>query len=67
MSGPEGLALLSVTIAPILESTPRQAAWQEFARRYEPRLLGWCKHWRLQEADVRDVTQTVLLQLMTKL
>ena len=67
MSGPEGLALLSVTIAPILESTPRQAAWQEFARRYEPRLLGWCKHWRLHEADARDVTQTILLQLMTKL
>jgi RNA polymerase sigma factor (sigma-70 family) len=44
-----------------------QTAWQEFVRRYEPRLLGWCKHWHLQEADAQDVTQTVLLQLMTKL
>lgn len=51
-----------------LKAQPQdQAAWQEFVRRYEPRLLAWCKHWRLQEADAQDVTQTVLLQLMTKL
>jgi RNA polymerase sigma factor (sigma-70 family) len=51
-----------------LKNQPQdQTAWQEFARRYEPRLQSWCKHWRLQEADVQDVTQTVLLQLLTKL
>ena len=51
-----------------LKSHPQdQAAWLEFVRRYEPRLREWCQHWRLQEADAQDVTQTVLLQLMTKL
>jgi RNA polymerase sigma-70 factor (ECF subfamily) len=44
-----------------------QAAWREFVRRYEPRLRDWCRHWNLQEADARDVTQLVLLQLLTKL
>src|SRR5262245_49006924 len=44
-----------------------QAAWREFVRRYEPRLRDWCRHWRLQEADTRDVTQLVLLQLLTRL
>lgn len=43
------------------------SAWQEFARRYEPRILGWCHHWHLQEADAQDVAQTVLLQLLAKL
>lgn len=51
-----------------LKAQPQdQTAWREFVRRYEPRLLGWCKHWYLQEADAQDVTQTVLLQLMHKL
>jgi RNA polymerase sigma factor (sigma-70 family) len=51
-----------------LKAQPQdQTAWREFARRYEPRLRGWCKHWHLQEADAQDVTQTVLLQLLTKL
>lgn len=44
-----------------------QAAWREFVRRYEPRLRQWCRHWHVQEADTRDVTQLVLLQLITKL
>jgi RNA polymerase sigma factor (sigma-70 family) len=51
-----------------LKQAPQdQAAWQEFARRYEPRLRSWCQHWRLQDADAQDVAQTVLLQLLTKL
>lgn len=51
-----------------LKQAPQDnAAWQEFARRYEPRILGWCRHWRVQEADAQDVAQTVLLQLTAKL
>jgi RNA polymerase sigma factor (sigma-70 family) len=51
-----------------LKQSPQDnAAWQEFARRYEPRILAWCRHWRLQEADAQDVAQTVLLQLTAKL
>ena len=43
---------------------PRDAnAWNEFVHIYGPRIDGWCRNWRLQEADVQDVTQTVLLRL----
>jgi len=51
-----------------LKQSPQDnTAWREFAGRYEPHIRGWCHRWRLQEADSQDVTQTVLLQLMTKL
>jgi RNA polymerase sigma factor (sigma-70 family) len=44
-----------------------QAAWGEFVERYGPKIYEWCRHWRLQEADGRDVTQTVLLKLAEKM
>jgi RNA polymerase sigma factor (sigma-70 family) len=44
-----------------------QAAWAEFVRRYGPKIYGWCRHWKLQEADAEDVTQDVLARLATKL
>lgn len=49
------------------EQPQDQSAWSEFVRRYEPRLQDWCRHWQLQEADAQDVTQAVLMQLLTKL
>jgi RNA polymerase sigma-70 factor (ECF subfamily) len=42
-------------------------AWAEFVRHYETRILGWCRAWHLQEADARDVTQTVLLTLAVRM
>src|SRR5436309_14586150 len=44
-----------------------QAAWNEFVARYAPKILSWCRSRQLQEADAHDVTQTVLLQLATKM
>src|SRR5262245_13873754 len=44
-----------------------QASWNEFVARYSPKIYGWCRRWGLQEADAQDVTQTVLLQLATKM
>lgn len=44
-----------------------QAAWGEFVERYGPKIYGWCRHWRLQEADAQDVTQDVLAQLAGKM
>jgi RNA polymerase sigma-70 factor (ECF subfamily) len=44
-----------------------QAAWDDFVRRYGPRIDSWCRHWRLQESDAQDVTQEVLLRLVQKL
>jgi RNA polymerase sigma-70 factor (ECF subfamily) len=43
------------------------AAWEHFVARYDPQVLAWCRHWRLQEADAHDVAQAVLLRLSSKL
>jgi RNA polymerase sigma factor (sigma-70 family) len=40
-----------------------QAAWGDFVARYQPKILEWCRRWRLQESDANDVTQAVLLKL----
>jgi RNA polymerase sigma-70 factor (ECF subfamily) len=43
------------------------ADWSEFVRRYGPLIYGWCRRWKLQEADAEDVTQNVLVKLAAKL
>ena len=43
------------------------AAWSTFVLRYGPRVHAWCRHWRLQEADARDVTQNVLVKLVARM
>jgi RNA polymerase sigma-70 factor (ECF subfamily) len=43
------------------------AAWQEFVRRYRPRIYAFCQAWPLQPADAEDVTQTVLLKLVARM
>jgi RNA polymerase sigma-70 factor (ECF subfamily) len=42
-------------------------AWREFVAHYCGKIEAWCRHWGLQEADVQDVTQTVLVKLATKM
>lgn len=44
-----------------------QAAWAEFVDRYGRKVLGWCRHWGLQDADAQDVTQDVLVRLAEKM
>jgi RNA polymerase sigma-70 factor (ECF subfamily) len=44
-----------------------QAAWTEFVRRYGPKVYGWCRRWKLQQADAQDVVQTILQKLAVKL
>ncbi|MFO0823894.1 MAG: sigma-70 family RNA polymerase sigma factor [Gemmataceae bacterium] len=44
-----------------------EAAWEEFLRRYGPRIHGWCRGWGLQEADSEDVAQMVLLRLAARM
>jgi RNA polymerase sigma-70 factor (ECF subfamily) len=44
-----------------------QQAWERFVDRYGPRLLAWCRSWRLQEADAHDVAQSVMLKLVVRL
>jgi RNA polymerase sigma factor (sigma-70 family) len=50
-----------------LQDAADQAAWGEFVGRYGPLILGWCRHWRLQESDAQDVTQVVLVKLVEKM
>lgn len=44
-----------------------EAAWEEFVRRYQPRIHGWCRGWGLQEADAEDVAQMVLVRLAARM
>ena len=57
-------ARTSVTLLARLGGSSADAtAWDEFLRRYGPQVLGWCRHWHLQEADAEDVAQDVLLRV----
>jgi RNA polymerase sigma-70 factor (ECF subfamily) len=54
----------SVTLLARLRHAPTdQEAWSDFVARYGPKILHWCRRWRLQEADAQDVAQDVLLKL----
>jgi RNA polymerase sigma-70 factor (ECF subfamily) len=44
-----------------------EAAWSAFVARYGPRVYGWCRQWRLQDADADEVTQEVLVKLAGKM
>ena len=48
-------------------SPPDDQAWQEFVERYGPRIIQWCREWKLQDADVLDVSQAVLTKLLVRL
>ncbi len=54
----------SLTLLGRLRADPKdEAAWNDFVARYQPKILAWCRGWRLQESDAHDVTQNVLLKL----
>jgi RNA polymerase sigma-70 factor (ECF subfamily) len=40
-------------------------AWDEFARRYHPMIRAWCVKWGLQASDADDVSQDVMVKLLT--
>jgi RNA polymerase sigma factor (sigma-70 family) len=42
-------------------------AWDEFVQHYGVKVLLWCRHWGLQQADADDVTQDVLLEVARKM
>ena len=57
-----GSALLN-----LLRDPTDNGAWRTFVLRYGPKIAGWCRQWRLQEADAADVTQNVLTMLVRRL
>jgi RNA polymerase sigma-70 factor (ECF subfamily) len=66
--GDGGVSGTRVSLLSRLRKDPQDSsAWDEFVGRYGPRIESWCRCWGLQEADVQDVTQTVLVRLATKL
>lgn len=61
---PHAASQTHVSLLMRLREQPEDAqAWRAFVDRYAPRLYLWCRHWQLQDADARDVTQEVLLKL----
>lgn len=44
-----------------------EAAWQELVRTYSPKIYAWCRRWKLQDADARDVTQVVLARIAQRM
>jgi RNA polymerase sigma-70 factor (ECF subfamily) len=61
-------SITRATLLGRLRSVPDDpAAWSEFVQRYGRKILAWCRAWGLQEADAQDVTQTVFLNLTTRL
>jgi len=44
-----------------------QEAWGRFVNRYRPKISRWVRHWGLQDADIEDVTQSVLTELAARL
>jgi RNA polymerase sigma factor (sigma-70 family) len=58
----------SATLLGLLRAKPVDPnAWQEFIRRYQPRIHAYCIAYPLQPADAEDVTQNVLLKLFSKM
>ena len=44
-----------------------EGAWRRFLNEYGPRILDWCRHWGLQEADADEVAGMVLLKLIRRM
>lgn len=58
----------SVSLLERLRLSPNDpVAWDDFVRRYATAIYDWCRQWNLQDADARDVTQSVMLKLVKRL
>lgn len=54
----------SSTLLLRLRDLTDEEAWEEFLKRYTPRIFAWCRRYNLQESDASDVTQEVLGKLL---
>ncbi|MCR9198979.1 MAG: sigma-70 family RNA polymerase sigma factor [Planctomycetaceae bacterium] len=57
----------STTLLFRLRDVSDTAAWEDFVARYSPKIFQWCCRNSLQESDAADVTQQVLLKLVTQM
>jgi RNA polymerase sigma-70 factor (ECF subfamily) len=67
MKSASGSRTSATLLGRLRQDVTDQQAWGEFVTRYSPRIYGWCRHWKLQEADAEDVTQNVLVTLAQKM
>jgi RNA polymerase sigma-70 factor (ECF subfamily) len=67
MSGPHDSGTRITLLGRLRRDPNDPAAWSEFVDHYGGKIYGWCRRWRLQEADAQDVTQQVLLRLAAKM
>jgi RNA polymerase sigma-70 factor (ECF subfamily) len=47
--------------------SPDDDAWREFVDRYGRLIYKWCRYWQLQDDDAEEVTQRVLVQLVSRM
>lgn len=64
MTTPSEMAT-STTLLTRLRDVADTEAWTDFVNRYSPAVFGWCRNNSLQDSDAADVTQQVLLKLVT--
>ena len=55
----------SITLLHRLRDESDEDAWTDFVNRYSPKVFAWCRKHSLQDSDAADVTQQVLLKLVT--
>lgn len=51
----------------ICVDAPDPETWDAFVERYGRLIYAWCRRWKLQDSDARDVAQEVLLTLAAKM
>jgi len=64
MTQPSEMAT-STTLLTRLRDITDADAWTDFVDRYSPAVFEWCRKNSLQDSDAADVTQQVLLKLVT--
>lgn len=66
MNGPHShSSFTSLTLLGRVRDLSDQQAWNEFVQIYTPRIFSWCKQNSLQDQDASDVTQEVLMKLVS--
>ena len=55
----------SYTLLTRVRDVNDQQAWNEFVECYAPKIFLWCRRFHLQESDASDVTQEVLVKLVS--
>lgn len=63
MAGEDGSTTSLTLLGRLRANAGDQEAWGAFVDRYGVKVYAWCRRWGLQEADARDVTQNVMLEL----